>query len=467
MLTMIERLLQVARGVVFARMLGPSEYGVYTLALFVVPLVVSFAKLGLPSCYERYVPQYEMKGELGDFFRKNYILSIIASFLVTFLFLIFSKYISEALYDSAHYKYVIILCAVSICPFVLYENILASFNGMRVFKMSALLRLMQAFIFTLFGILFIVVYSNAESTILAYLISFAAVSMVFGRIFWKHVIKSGSQSSVIHDPAFYTKMFRYSVWFIISPAFYTLYSFTDRLVLNHFFGLREVGIYSVSVNITQMVFMVGMIAGTVLMPSLSSMWERGEKNKVMLILNLAIKITVISVLGAAVIFILLKKQIMYILYGNKYLEGLPILTYFLMFWLFNTIVWITGIYPSLIEKPYLVILATAGGFVLNIGLNFILIPQYGLVGAAIATLSSQVLVLLILLLLYRRENMEIKLTTIFICLTPFILLLNNIQMSMAFLFLCIATVMSNYIVTEEEKIVFLQQISKVYEKIKK
>jgi len=145
--TVFQKIIQTVRGIVFARLLGPSEYGIYTLAFFFIPLGATIARLGITSCYERYTPQYEKQGELGDFFKRSYLLTIGGGILVIVFCLFFPEQISKLLYASAEYKNIIILCAFTILPCVLHDNFVYSFNGLRVFKMGALMTSSQFFVF--------------------------------------------------------------------------------------------------------------------------------------------------------------------------------------------------------------------------------------------------------------------------------------------------------------------------------
>jgi len=204
----VERIIQTFRGIIFARYLGPSEYGVFNLAFFFIPLVVSLAKFGIPSSYSRYISQYEKKNMLGDFLKKNYLVTIGSSILITLFALIFSKQISFLVYNSDEFKSIIILCAFSILPYVLYENYFASFQGLRVFKMSSLLRFSQFLIFTVIGIVVVMYYPKAQSAVSANLISFIVVAIVFGYIVRKYVLNSNSQDVKIQEDKSNLNFFR-------------------------------------------------------------------------------------------------------------------------------------------------------------------------------------------------------------------------------------------------------------------
>ena len=50
-LMLIDRAVSFARGIVFARVLGTTEYGIYTLGIFLVPILAAVASLGVPSAF--------------------------------------------------------------------------------------------------------------------------------------------------------------------------------------------------------------------------------------------------------------------------------------------------------------------------------------------------------------------------------------------------------------------------------
>lgn len=95
--------------------------------------------------------------------------------------------------------------------------------------------------------------------------------------------------------------------------------------------------------------------------------------------------------------VLLKNQIIPLLYGEKYIYSLKAVNILLMFWLFQSINWTLGGYAGLKEKTYIPLLCNSVGLVSDVFLNYILIPKLGLVGAAAASTFSSALILLIML----------------------------------------------------------------------
>lgn len=461
--TILQRLLQIGRGIVFARLLSPKEYGIYNLAFLFIPLLVIFAKLGIPSCYERYVSQYEKSGKLSNFFKKNYALTIISAIVFSGLCLLFLKDISKVIYGSLIYKNVVLLCTLTILPYVLYENFLYSFNGLRIFKMHVLLKFAQFLIFSVLGVTLIIFYRKAEFVVLANLISFVLVAFIFGFIVFRYILNSDSQTSKIEEDGFYSKIFRYSIWFVIIPATYALFRFVDRWMLNYFLGLHEVGIYSVAINITSIIFTFGLMTTNVLLSNLSKMWESDQKEKTIFMLNLVVKISTLFLLALAVVLIFFKKHIITILYGEEYIQSIPIIGVLSAFWLFNSIFLLMQGYSSLVEKTHLPFIALSIGLVANIILNYFLIPHYKIMGAAVSCTIASVLILVATFILNRKEGMTIKSSTYLTCMLPSMLFLDNKNILFIVLLVSIAVILgSEFIITSNEKKLFHKHMKKLF-----
>lgn len=467
LLMIAERIIGTLRGVIFARMLGPAEYGVFNLTFFFIPLIVALGRLGIPSSYTRYAPQYEIKGMLGDFLRKTYLLIIVMSVFLTVISLIFSRQISTLIYKTAEYNFLIMLCALTVIPTVMYECITVSFNSIRVFKMSSLLRFSQFMYFTVIGIVFVILYPKAESVISANLVASIFVLPIFGFIVWKYILNSDSQTNKIQEDNFYSKIFKFSIGFAFLPIIDTLFNYTGRLMLNRFLGLEEVGIYSMAVNISGILFMFGAVVNTVIAPTLNHRWEMKERDQVISHISLSVKINIVLLMVIAVILSLFKEQFVYILYGQAYMKSVSVLNVMMIFSIFTSITLSLGIFPSLIEKPYIFIVNNVLGLGLNLMLSYILIPLYHMQGAAMAnTISIFVSMVLMNIWLYI-FGFKIKAATVFLYITPFCLLLNNIFMCIIFFVLIMSILFTDLIFDKNEKNIVLNSFKKAVSKYRK
>jgi len=461
-LLIVQKVFGFAREIVFARMLGTVDYGVLTLALFFIQFVGGFAVLGLPSCYARYIPQYEAKGMLSDFFRKTYLFALVTGLLISILCVLFSKQISSLVFSSDQFKGIIVIASLVIFPVVLYKHLLSSFNGLRIFKMGALCEFSYTAMYTILGVAGLFLAAATPSCALkANLLSLVIVVFVFALLLQVYLAGTKNQENRIEEKNFNQKLFSFSIWFVLAPIVFMLFNYIDRLMLTRMAGLHDVGVYSVASHFTMIIFMFGMIIGNVLMPNLSHLWEKQEKEKAMFIINFSAKATILLLLVLCLVIALFKTQWIQLFYGEQYTESVQVIPTLLVFWLLNSLVWTIGVYPQLIEKTYLNLIATIPGLLLNLVLNYYLIPRWGILGAAIATTSSFAVLSVTILLLYKRENLQLTRKTLAVCLLPLGLFLNSsglILFAVVLLFLVFKT---DYLIDVKEKELLQRQLKGV------
>ncbi len=465
--TVIKQVLQTGRGIVFTRVLGPSNYGVYTLAFFFIPLVAAVARLGVSSAFARYVPLYEKEGMLKEFTSRTFAMAIGASILVTSGCLVFPGQLSNLLYGIKGYSNIIIICAFSIVPLSFFECITQLFSGLRLFKLSYSLAFAQFILFTIVGIILVLIFRNAQSAVIGNLVSLVIVVILFGSLLVVYLNRGDAQKYPLTENGFYRKILRYSIWYVISPIVFNLFRYTDRWMLNYFQGLHEVGIYSVASNVAGLLFAFGIAVGNVLMPTLSRLWEDDEKKKALEIIDFSIRANTIMVFNAAVLVMLFRTEIITLFYGGDYVEGAGIIGVLLIFWLLNTIYWTIGGYSGLIEKTYIPLICNSAGLISNIILNCVFIPRYGIAGAAAATTIAFSITMIVMLLWYHQEGLGLKLNTMFVCLLPCVFLLNNIIIVIVFAAVLIALFGSELLMTKMERKKLYRQIAESIGKYKK
>jgi len=184
---------------------------------------------------------------------------------------------------------------------------------------------------------------------------------------------------------------RHGFLFTILMAANVIYNKIDIIMLEKMVGSTEVGYYS---GATKFIYPFMFISGafmTAIFPKLAKHSE--EKDKFKIIQNLALYyLGGIGVLLSTLLF-LGADMIFQLFFGDKYDDSIPVFK--VLVW-YLAIVFIYGtISNSLVAKNKVVFLVYLNLFmiVLNVLLNFFLIPVYGAKGAAIATIICEVLIL--------------------------------------------------------------------------
>ena len=157
----------------------------------------------------------------------------------------------------------------------------------------------------------------------------------------------------------------------------------DIFLVNFFLTPTATGIYVIAVQIAEKLWMLSQAASTVLLPRLSAMHQNPKArmdltNKGFLVVS---SITTLASIGAAIALYWLISPV----FGEEYVEALPA-----FLWLLPGIIAGAGsrIYSNCIAaagKPEWNMYSSIGVVTINVIGNILLVPKYGIVGAAWAT----------------------------------------------------------------------------------
>lgn len=174
---------------------------------------------------------------------------------------------------------------------------------------------------------------------------------------------------------------------LLSATAILFYSSIDRVMLGNMIGSGSVGIYSSAANLSSQLYFIPVIVCSSLFPTIIKAKELGrvEYNR-----KLQKIYSLISIISYALIVILIPLSgfLITLLYGNDYQAAIPIFSLHLCTCIFT--------FQGEVRSKWIVteglqklnFYARLTGLVLNVLLNFLLIPIYQGMGAAIATLIS-------------------------------------------------------------------------------
>lgn len=174
---------------------------------------------------------------------------------------------------------------------------------------------------------------------------------------------------------------------IISGMAIGIYMRIDQIMLGQMLGDKAVGIYTAATRLTEFSYIIPTMIVASASPALYSL---RNTNEVLFFRRLEQLFRLLVVLALAMVIpvTLFSGIIIHLLYGNSYSESATVLAVHIWAAVF--------VFLGVAQHPWylseglisLSALRTGAGALANIGLNLLLIPRYGAVGAAAATLLS-------------------------------------------------------------------------------
>ncbi len=197
--------------IVVARLLGPSLYGIYTLALAVAGFGAAIGNFGVGIAMNRFIPEYLYKGDkrsIEDILANSFFVTIVMSLAIAVATIALSGMISTNIFHNASYTLVIDIAAVSIISSMLFSASYSALLGFNKGLHLALANTVQAVLQSALSVLFVFMGFGAAAPIIGMIIGYSA-----GFLYSLYLIysKNGLRMLVMPSIDSIKKIFRFSV----------------------------------------------------------------------------------------------------------------------------------------------------------------------------------------------------------------------------------------------------------------
>lgn len=187
-----------------------------------------------------------------------------------------------------------------------------------------------------------------------------------------------------------------------------IYTSLDTTMLGFISGDTQVGYYNAAIKIKNILVSLVTALGTVLLPRLSYYITNGMQNKFNNLIKKSFNFVFLISVPLTFYCILMASDCINFLAGNGYsgsIVPMQLITPTIIFIGLTNIIGIQILVPLGFEKK--TVISTIIGAVVNLILNYILIPLYASSGAAFATMVAELLVLITQLIMIRYKIKEL------------------------------------------------------------
>jgi O-antigen/teichoic acid export membrane protein len=366
---------------VVPRYLGVDAYGQLNFVLSFLGIFMIITDLGINTLIFRDVSKN--KKLLGKYFNNflpfKLILFLISAILIVLLTFVLNK---PSVVNNLFYILIIYLLFS-----VLSGYLTVFYNSMQDNKFYAIYEAINKVSYVLF--IFLIIYLNfgVIGILFAQIFSLILGFLFLAFFFKKYIPKVNFKL----NPKFIKQKLYLSWPFALNFLFYNVYFHFDKILISLIINDYSVGLYAISYSFLGFLMSVVGLIALVFFPVLSKYSFSKDLPR---IFNKYLKLVSIVIVPLSFGAILLSKEIIYLVFGASYVGGNLAFKIIMLFCLFSAI---NSTFNNLFivhhfEKYFLKLLFIAS--VSNVVLNLIVIPFYGIVGAAITTLVSELIILI-------------------------------------------------------------------------
>lgn len=360
-----------------ARYLGPEQFGLLSYALAIVAIFMAICRMGMESILVRDLINFPDQAQqyMGTAFYLMF-LSAILGFVILSLML----YTFEG---DAQTRFYVLIVALGLV-FQAFLVIDYGFQAQVKAKYSSIAKSLALAVGSSIKIYLVVM----EAELIYFVVIYACYALIIAiMLFGMHVMQKQKSFLRCFDKSLIFPLLQ-SAWpLALAAAAFMLYGKIDQLMIKAILGVESLGIYAAAMKIFEGWVMIPFIV----LISLFPIFIKSKKistvvyeKKLTQMLTAVLWVTIFM----ATMMTFFSDWLIQITFGEQYAESASVLPILMWAAVFTALGTFSARYLTVEKMEKKIIKITVSALVINIVLNYILIPRWGIEAAAFATLLS-------------------------------------------------------------------------------
>jgi O-antigen/teichoic acid export membrane protein len=322
------------------------------------------------------------------YFKMNFLILIACAILYAPLLVIDKEIINQIFNKQGAYE----LVSLSLQGLVFYSITMLNIDTIRALKHTLIsegfrniFRYMPFFIFSI--ILYII--DSPEDLVLWFIYSFVVIFVISTAVVYFFLFKKNFPKSLTHNFSS-TEILRTSYPMALSAISYFLMQSTDVLFISAYDTFESVAYYSIAVKLATVTALALISVNIVIAPKIESIYNDKNFSQLKLILKKATRINVVISLPIIILLLFFSEYVLST-FGSNYILAKNALWILLIAQFFNSITGPSALYLNMTGRQKKLNGILVISLLINVVLNIILVPDFGMLGAAISTTTSFVI----------------------------------------------------------------------------
>ncbi len=384
---------------VLGRELGAYGLGLYTLVFVIYLFGMQFASFGIGAALTKYVAEYkENRKKVSDFASAGLIGSFLIGLIIGLVLFLLSDILAVNIFNSP--DMVMLIRIIALCfPFIAIQKIVVgTLNGLRKMKLFAFVTIMQNV--SVFLVSFVLVYFFEGGTMGAVigLVLPTIIISIFSLSLIRYLVDRPKKCCNI----IFKQLCLFGVYVVLINSIALINIQIDSLLIGYFLDKIDVGYYAISILLVQSLLLLPQAIQRITTPMIATYHGRKDYENIRELIKQAIFKTFLIILLLSTLIAFFGKFIINIVFTDEFLPAYsPLLILLFGFTIYAPIVSV-GSALSSIGKINILFKVSVFNAIINIILNILLIPRYGINGAAMATSTSLIILVITRLILLNK-----------------------------------------------------------------
>lgn len=392
--------------VLMARMLGPEQYGLVGLTLPFQGIFQILSAGGLPPAIAKYVSQHKALGE-DQMARQVVFTSLKLMMFLGITFSLFMFFAGPIIANEVFHKPLLAYPLQAVALITPFSVIVGAFRGafQGLYKMEYIVatRAVEQIFMIIFAVILVSVGFYAAGAVigtgLGFMASAISAVIIFKKYLYKYLPKPEpeNQFNFRQELGLMANLLKFSVPVIITALSEMAIYDVGVFVIGIFLATKFASYYTTADPIARLPLVISLSVATAVLPAASEAFSLKDKKLLETYVVQSYRIVILTVFPICVGIALFSYPILNLLFGSDYVFGAGALTILVMGMAFYSLFMTSSSIAQGIGDPRMPMYVLLGGTVINIALNVLMVPLFGIEGAAGATTISTFIIMVIVM----------------------------------------------------------------------
>jgi O-antigen/teichoic acid export membrane protein len=397
--------LTIISGIFVARVYGAEVKGTLSLIDAFVTLATMLTVLGTNTSILRLIPEYCKKYSIASAFkiyRKTQYLVLGVSLITSSLLYMGAGWIANTIFSKPYLAGFFALAAFFIIAKSIMDLNINAVRGLRLNRVFAFMQLLPELSRLVLLVLATYIIFNPVIPVYALFFSWlitALVGIIVMQVAFKRRV---SQSDVVEDlPIKNILLISLPMLMTTSMSFFV--AKTGVIMLGIFESEAQVGYYSVAVSLATLAAFTLQVINSMSASKYSELYHSGNIDELFHVARKSAKLIFWTSAPVLLCLVVFGSSIISLLYGESFSVAYPALLILTFGQFVNAVSGSTGMFLNMTGHQIALRNMMAGAVVINLLLNILLTPAYGMIGAATAGMVSMAFWNICALIFIRRK----------------------------------------------------------------
>lgn len=374
--------------IVLGRELGPEGLGVYTLAFTIYLLGMQFAAFGIGSALTKYVAEFlEDKVAIRNYVSSGMTSSIITGGLMGVVLFLLAPYIAISFFHVPELEPLVQLTALCYPFIAIQKAVLGTLNGFRRMHLYALLNIIQNVTVVAVSIALVLLF---EMGVIGAVIGFVGPTILVSALCPILIRDCMGFGASLWNTAALRATTIFGFYVVLGNSVSFLNTQIDSIMIGYYLSPIEVGIYAVAVLLAQTLTLIPGAVQRVTAPATATLYGKGDIGAIRKIIYSTMKKAFLVSAAIALVLVIFGQFFISLFFTPEFLPAyVPLLVLLIGHTIFAPFMAIGSTLASIgkVNIPFRIHFICG---VLNIALNILLIPLFGIMGAAVSTTITHI-----------------------------------------------------------------------------